>query len=71
MLQGLRTVIHHLSDPTAATTFYAGVVGHAPYFNEPLYIESNVDGYELGYCRTAMAWQLIGARTILWPNTRG
>ncbi len=48
MLQGLRTVIYHVSDLAAATTFYTNVVGHGPYFNEPFYVGFNVGGYELG-----------------------
>ena len=48
MLHGLRTVIYHVADLAAATTFYTGVVGHAPYFNEPFYVGFNVGGYELG-----------------------
>jgi catechol 2,3-dioxygenase-like lactoylglutathione lyase family enzyme len=48
MLQGLRTVIYHVSDLAGATTFYTNVVGHAPYFNEPFYVGFNVGGYELG-----------------------
>jgi predicted enzyme related to lactoylglutathione lyase len=48
MLQGLRTVIYHVSDLAAATTFYTSVVGHGPYFNEPFYVGFNVGGYELG-----------------------
>jgi predicted enzyme related to lactoylglutathione lyase len=48
MLQGLRTMIYHVADLAAATTFYTGVVGHAPYFNESFYVGFNVGGYELG-----------------------
>jgi len=48
MLQGLRTVIYHVSDLATATAFYTSVVGHAPYFNEPFYVGFNVGGYELG-----------------------
>ena len=48
MLQGLRTAIYQVADLAAATTFYTGVVGHAPYFNEPFYVGFNVGGYELG-----------------------
>ena len=48
MLKGLRTVIYHVSDLAAATTFYTGVVGQPPYFNEPFYVGFNVGGYELG-----------------------
>ncbi len=48
MLQGLRTVIYHVSDLSAATNFYTNVVGHGPYFNEPFYVGFNVGGYELG-----------------------
>jgi predicted enzyme related to lactoylglutathione lyase len=48
MLQGLRTVIYRVNDLAEATAFYTGVVGHAPYFNEPFYVGFNVGGYELG-----------------------
>ena len=48
MLLGLRTVVYNVKDLASATAFYTGVVGHAPYFNEPFYVGFNVGGYELG-----------------------
>lgn len=48
MLQGLRTVIYHVSDLKAATDWYAAVTGAPAYFNEPFYVGFNVGGYELG-----------------------
>ncbi len=48
MFEGLRTVIYHVSDMNEAKTWYAGLLGKAPYFDEPLYIGFNVGGFELG-----------------------
>jgi predicted enzyme related to lactoylglutathione lyase len=48
MLQGLRTIIYPVSDLKKAVAWYSGIVGHAPYFNEPFYVGFNVGGYELG-----------------------
>ena len=48
MFEGLRTIIYPASDLVKATEWYARVVGHAPYFNEPFYVGFNVGGYELG-----------------------
>ena len=48
MLQGLRTVIYHVADLDRAKAWYAEVVGHAPYFDQPFYIGFNVSGFELG-----------------------
>ena len=48
MFKGLRTIIYPTTDLAKATAWYTGVVGHAPYFNEPFYVGFNVGGYELG-----------------------
>ena len=48
MFLGLRTVIYPAPDLTAAKTWYASVLGQAPYFDEPFYVGFNVGGYELG-----------------------
>src|SRR3954449_6898677 len=48
MILGLRTVGYHVSDLAAAKTWYASVVGHAPYFDEPFYVGFEVGGFELG-----------------------
>lgn len=47
-LLGLRTVIYHVGDLTAATAWYARVLGFAPYFEQPFYVGFQVGGYELG-----------------------
>ena len=48
MLLGLRTVVYHVPDLAAAKAWYAGVVGHPPYFDEPFYVGFEVGGFELG-----------------------
>ena len=48
MILGLRTVGYHVSDLAAAKAWYASVVGHAPYFDEPFYVGFEVGGFELG-----------------------
>ena len=48
MFEGLRTVIYHVADMGAAKAWYAGLLGKAPYFDEPFYIGFNVGGFELG-----------------------
>jgi predicted enzyme related to lactoylglutathione lyase len=48
MLQGLRTVIYHVSDIEKAKAWYAGALGVAPYFDQSCYVGFNVGGYELG-----------------------
>jgi predicted enzyme related to lactoylglutathione lyase len=45
---GLRTCIYRVSDLSAATEWYAKVLGFQPYFNEPFYVGFEVGGYELG-----------------------
>lgn len=48
MFEGLRTVIYHVADMNEAKGWYAGLLGKAPYFDEPFYIGFNVGGFELG-----------------------
>lgn len=48
MLLGLRTVIHPAPDLAAAKTWWTGVLGRPPYFDEPFYVGFDVGGYELG-----------------------
>lgn len=48
MLLGLRTAIYPVADLAAARDWYAQVVGHAPYFDEPFYVGFEVGGFELG-----------------------
>ena len=48
MFKGLRTIIYPSPDLAKATAWYTGVVGHAPYFNQPFYVGFNVGGFELG-----------------------
>jgi predicted enzyme related to lactoylglutathione lyase len=48
MLLGLRTVCYHVPDMDAGKAWYARVVGHAPYFDQPFYVGFQVGGFELG-----------------------
>src|SRR5438477_6512460 len=48
MIQGLRTVIYPTPDLARGKAFYAAVVGHAPYFDQPFYVGFAVGGFELG-----------------------
>jgi len=48
MLLGLRTAIYPVGDLAAARDWYARVIGHAPYFDQPFYVGFNVGGFELG-----------------------
>ncbi len=45
---GLRTAVYIVDDLAAARDWYAGVVGAAPYFDEPFYVGFEVGGFELG-----------------------
>ncbi len=46
--RGLRTAIYAVSDLTAATAWYTGVLECEPYFNEDFYVGYNIGGFELG-----------------------
>ena len=48
MLQGLRTVVYHVADLTAAKSWYVKLLGFGPYFDEPFYVGFTVGGFELG-----------------------
>jgi predicted enzyme related to lactoylglutathione lyase len=48
MLLGLRTVIYHAPDLTAAKAWYAAAFGVTPYFDEPFYVGFEIGGFELG-----------------------
>jgi catechol 2,3-dioxygenase-like lactoylglutathione lyase family enzyme len=47
-LQGLRSVIHPVSDLDASKGWWQTFLGAAPYFDEPFYVGFSVGGYELG-----------------------
>jgi predicted enzyme related to lactoylglutathione lyase len=48
MVQGLGTVIYHVSDLGRAKAWYAAAFQQQPYFDEPFYVGFNIAGYELG-----------------------
>jgi predicted enzyme related to lactoylglutathione lyase len=48
MVQGLATVIYHVSDLERAKAWYAEAFGKPPYFDEPFYVGFEIRGYELG-----------------------
>jgi predicted enzyme related to lactoylglutathione lyase len=48
MIQGLRTVIYHVSDLAKAKTWYTEVLERQPYFDQPFYVGYAVGGFELG-----------------------
>jgi predicted enzyme related to lactoylglutathione lyase len=48
MIQGLRTVIYHVTDLAQAKAWYSAVLGHGPYFDEAFYVGYAVGGFELG-----------------------
>lgn len=47
-LQGLRTLIHPVTDLDAAKAWWTEELGFGPYFDEPFYVGFEVAGYELG-----------------------
>lgn len=48
MIQGLRTVIYHVTDLAEAKAWYTKVLGFGPYFDQPFYVGFSVGGFELG-----------------------
>lgn len=48
MMQGLRTVIYHVSDLAKAKAWYSQVLELEPYFDQPFYVGYEVGGFELG-----------------------
>ena len=65
MFQGLRTVVYHVADLDAAKAWYAEVLGHAPYFDEPYYVGFAVGGFELGLVPDD-AGGSIGGTYVYW-----
>jgi hypothetical protein len=51
-LQGLRTLIHPVTDLDAAKAWWTGYLGFGPYFDEPFFVGFNVAGYELALLPT-------------------
>ena len=47
-VQGLATVIYHVSDVDRAKAWYATAFEQQPYVDEPFYVGFNIAGYELG-----------------------
>ena len=47
-IQGLATVIYHVTDLDRAKAWYATAFQQQPYFDEPFYVGFNIAGYELG-----------------------
>lgn len=47
MFLGLRTVIYPAIDLAASKAWFSGLLGVAPYFDEPFYVGFDVAGYEL------------------------
>ena len=48
MIQGLRTAIYPAPDLARGKQWYAQVLGHEPYFDEPFYVGFSAGGFELG-----------------------
>ena len=48
MILGLRTAIYPVSNLEGAKKWYAQVLGHDPYFDQPFYVGFSVGGFELG-----------------------
>ncbi len=60
---GLRTASYAVPDLATAKQWYTEVLGFAPYFDEPLYVGSNVGGYELGLVPDAAVGEGV---TVYW-----
>jgi catechol 2,3-dioxygenase-like lactoylglutathione lyase family enzyme len=48
MFLGLRTTIYPAPDLEASKAWFTGLLGFAPYFDEPFYVGYEVGGFELG-----------------------
>jgi predicted enzyme related to lactoylglutathione lyase len=48
MVNGLGTVIYHVTDLARAKAWYAAAFQQQPYFDQPFYVGFNIGGYELG-----------------------
>ena len=61
MFLGLRSVMYPAADLQASKAWFSGLLGTAPYFDEPFYVGFNVGGYELGLIPAA-----DGESTTYW-----
>jgi len=76
MLLGLRTVVYPVTDLDAAKAWYASLVGHAPYFDQPFYVGFEVGGFELGLMPDGEAGtsgpqsmrRTSSTRAAVWPR---
>jgi predicted enzyme related to lactoylglutathione lyase len=67
MVQGLGTVIYHVTDLDRAKAWYASAFQQQPYFDEPFYVGFNIAGYELGlHPDTNLARQGPGGGVAYW-----
>lgn len=48
MVNGLGTVIYHVTDLQRAKAWYEAAFQQRPYFDQPFYVGFNIAGYELG-----------------------
>ena len=48
MINGLGTVIYHVTDLDRAKAWYATAFQRQPYFDQPFYVGFDIGGYELG-----------------------
>jgi predicted enzyme related to lactoylglutathione lyase len=64
MIQGLRTVIYHVSDLAKAKAWYTQVLEREPYFDQPFYVGYSVDGFELGLIPDGAAG--VGGTSAYW-----
>jgi predicted enzyme related to lactoylglutathione lyase len=64
MILGLRTAVYTCADLVAGKAFYAAVVGHPPYFDEPFYVGYAVGGFELGLVPDGPTG--MGGTGVLW-----
>jgi len=66
MFKGLRTTIYQVSDMQEAKSWYARVLGVAPYFDQPFYVGFSVGGYELGLQPDAPAGTAVENVVAYW-----
>jgi predicted enzyme related to lactoylglutathione lyase len=66
-LIGLRTIIYHVADLTAAKQWYARATGVEPYFDEPYYVGFEIGGFELGLDPNPQSGMSgLGGTTAYW-----
>jgi predicted enzyme related to lactoylglutathione lyase len=70
LVRGVRTVIYHVPDLSAAKDWYARLLEQEPYFDEPFYVGFQVAGYELGLDPdTTLAAPGVGGSIAYWGVT--